>query len=225
MVVAGGASGRPSKQFVGAILGSVLEAIALGLCTAILCMHVICKRRGQKLPRQSSLDHLQLSAALARLKGSGSDNSGFQSTLDDTDLLFERTHTGQLWLLGQVRFGKVRACHWPCFRLNQTQLNWKYSSSQPKTSSGRLQALRNHVYAVSKFVCKALDVRSSMLLSGVQGQAIQILTNNSEEQQAAFVRETLLIRDLMHPHVVQYLGHMLLDGKERTSAILSSGRT
>lgn len=43
--------------------------------------------------------------------------------------------------------------------------------------------------------------------------AIKILTDNSEEEQAAFVRETLLLRDLRHPHVVQYLGHMQLDGK------------
>jgi serine/threonine protein kinase len=42
--------------------------------------------------------------------------------------------------------------------------------------------------------------------------AIKVLTENSPEQQEAFVAETMLLRDLRHPHIVQYLGHTQLAG-------------
>lgn len=43
--------------------------------------------------------------------------------------------------------------------------------------------------------------------------AIKVLMDDSPEQQQAFLAEALLLRDLRHPHIVQYLGHIQMDGK------------
>ncbi|CAL8466330.1 g5866 [Coccomyxa elongata] len=43
--------------------------------------------------------------------------------------------------------------------------------------------------------------------------AVKVLTDDSPEQQAAFLAEALMLRELRHPHIVQYLGHIKLDGK------------
>ncbi len=43
--------------------------------------------------------------------------------------------------------------------------------------------------------------------------AVKVLTDNSPEQQAAFLAEALMLRELRHPHIVQYLGHIQLDAK------------
>ncbi|BDA51312.1 probable serine/threonine-protein kinase PBL13 at C-terminar half [Coccomyxa sp. Obi] len=43
--------------------------------------------------------------------------------------------------------------------------------------------------------------------------AVKVLTDDSPEQQAAFLAEALMLRELRHPHIVQYLGHIQLDGK------------
>lgn len=114
-LVAGGASGRPSKHLVGAIVGSVVGAIALALSVAALYLYVARKWRRRKLPGKSSLDYLP--AALAMQKGTSIDSSGFQSTLDGGDVMFERTHAGELWLLGQGRFGKASAGSGIAFQL------------------------------------------------------------------------------------------------------------
>lgn len=45
--------------------------------------------------------------------------------------------------------------------------------------------------------------------------AVKVLTDDSPEQQAAFLAEALMLRELRHPHIVQYLGHIQLDGKVR----------
>ena len=50
--------------------------------------------------------------------------------------------------------------------------------------------------------------------------AIKVLTDNSPEQQEAFREETMLLRDLRHPRVVQYLGHTQLNGNVRPGPML-----